>query len=329
MTCGIFKIASVADTQRILHWSVADCVGKASTKFYSYVLTLLIITELSNYRTPVVVPKRTAMLLDRIMTELQHAMGEGGSAAGGGSAGPSSSKAPVVDLPDTDLPDRTTADSSNALAAKRRRTRFECEYFRNLDFRLRSSAFVILEHCNFMEPRPQLYGYNVQRLRIPDMFMSWRVPSCRLSNSRPLAGDFLSSSGIFFLWNILKEKNDVQEICCELTEETGGGRSRSDYRAKDMREPCSVPPGLGCPCTGTQYSRSMTGARQINIPENSWASSVSVVFPEIPPTKMRFGTNVPYFGALFEGGCVLLGFTGDDGVDEAEDPSVVQVLAGD
>ena len=74
------------------------------------------------------------------------------------------------------------------------------------------------------------------------------------------------------------------------------------------------------------------------VPENSCASSVSVVLPEIPPTKMRFGTRVPYFGALLLllgccgcGMCelVVTRFSDEAGEEEVVDPSVVPVLADD
>jgi hypothetical protein len=77
------------------------------------------------------------------------------------------------------------------------------------------------------------------------------------------------------------------------------------------------------------------------IPENSCASSVSVVLPEIPPTKIRFGTRVPYLGALLLlllmvlcCGCemcvlVVTRFTDEAGDEEVVDPSVLPVLADD
>lgn len=77
------------------------------------------------------------------------------------------------------------------------------------------------------------------------------------------------------------------------------------------------------------------------IPENNSKSSDSVVLPEIPPTKIRFGIRVPYLGALLLllatmlcCGCemdelVVMRFTDDAGDEEVVDPSVVQVLADD
>jgi hypothetical protein len=77
------------------------------------------------------------------------------------------------------------------------------------------------------------------------------------------------------------------------------------------------------------------------IPENRLNSSVSVVLPEIPPTKIRFGIRVPYLGALLLllltvlcCSCemcelVVMRFTDEAGDEEVVDPSVVHVLADD
>jgi hypothetical protein len=77
------------------------------------------------------------------------------------------------------------------------------------------------------------------------------------------------------------------------------------------------------------------------VPENTCISSASVVLPEIPPTKMRFGIRVPYLGALLLllvtmlcCGCemcelVVTRFTDEAGDEEAVDPSGVHVLADD
>lgn len=66
-----------------------------------------------------------------------------------------------------------------------------------------------------------------------------------------------------------------------------------------------------------------------------------MVLPEIPPTKIRFGTRVPYLGALLlllvtllRCRCetcelVVMRFTDEAGDEEVVDPSVVHVLADD
>lgn len=65
------------------------------------------------------------------------------------------------------------------------------------------------------------------------------------------------------------------------------------------------------------------------------------MLPEIPPTKIRFGTRVPYLGALLLlllivlcSGCemcvlVVMRFTDEAGDEEVVDPSVLPVLADD
>lgn len=52
--------------------------------------------------------------------------------------------------------------------------------------------------------------------------------------------------------------------------------------------------------------------------EKACASSASVVLAEIPPTKIRFGTNVPYFGAIVR-------LAPEAGLDAGLDPSVPPV----